>query len=72
VSPLDVLDRVGAQVPVPRERARATEDARRVPTESVADPRETGFLDLPQPKRFGGMRATGSRPAKAATAGLER
>ncbi|MFI1379578.1 acyl-CoA dehydrogenase family protein [Embleya sp. NPDC020886] len=55
--PQDVLDRVEALLPALRERAQVTEDARRVPTASVAELRAAGFFDLLQPKRFGGMEA---------------
>jgi 3-hydroxy-9,10-secoandrosta-1,3,5(10)-triene-9,17-dione monooxygenase len=44
-------------LPVLRERAQKTEDARDVPTESVKAIEETGFFRLLQPARFGGMEA---------------
>jgi 3-hydroxy-9,10-secoandrosta-1,3,5(10)-triene-9,17-dione monooxygenase len=44
-------------LPVLRERAQKTEDARDVPAESVKAIEETGFFRLLQPARFGGMEA---------------
>jgi 3-hydroxy-9,10-secoandrosta-1,3,5(10)-triene-9,17-dione monooxygenase len=44
-------------LPVLRERAQKTEDARDVPVESVKAIEETGFFRLLQPARFGGMEA---------------
>ena len=44
-------------LPVLRERAQKTEDARDVPAESVKAIEETGFFRLLQPTRFGGMEA---------------
>jgi 3-hydroxy-9,10-secoandrosta-1,3,5(10)-triene-9,17-dione monooxygenase len=44
-------------LPMLRERAQKTEDARDVPTESVKAIEETGFFRLLQPARFGGMEA---------------
>ena len=44
-------------LPVLRERAQETEDARVVPTESVKAIEETGFFRLLQPTRFGGHEA---------------
>src|SRR4051795_4826229 len=42
-------------LPVLRERAQDTEDARRVPEESVKALQETGFFKLLQPKLHGGF-----------------
>jgi 3-hydroxy-9,10-secoandrosta-1,3,5(10)-triene-9,17-dione monooxygenase len=50
-----VLDSVRELLPVLRERAQATEDARRVSEESVKALRQTGFFRLLQPVRHGGL-----------------
>ncbi|MEU7783553.1 3-hydroxy-9,10-secoandrosta-1,3,5(10)-triene-9,17-dione monooxygenase oxygenase subunit [Amycolatopsis sp. NPDC049159] len=42
-------------LPVLRERAQDTEDARNVPEESVKALQETGFFKMLQPKSFGGL-----------------
>jgi 3-hydroxy-9,10-secoandrosta-1,3,5(10)-triene-9,17-dione monooxygenase len=52
-----VLGGVRDLLPVLRERAQETEDARVVPTESVKAIEETGFFRLLQPARFGGHEA---------------
>jgi 3-hydroxy-9,10-secoandrosta-1,3,5(10)-triene-9,17-dione monooxygenase len=52
-----VLGGVRELLPVLRERAQETEDARVVPTESVKAIEETGFFRLLQPARFGGHEA---------------
>ena len=52
-----VVARVGELLPVLRERAQETEDARVVPAESVKALTETGFFRLLQPSRFGGHEA---------------
>lgn len=44
-------------LPVLRERAQETEDARRIPAESVKALQETGFFRLLQPKPYGGWEA---------------
>ena len=44
-------------LPVLRERAQETEDAREVPADSVKALEETGFFRLLQPARFGGLEA---------------
>ncbi|WP_409182002.1 3-hydroxy-9,10-secoandrosta-1,3,5(10)-triene-9,17-dione monooxygenase oxygenase subunit [Amycolatopsis sp. VS8301801F10] len=44
-------------LPVLRERAQETEDARRIPAESVKALQETGFFRLLQPKPYGGFEA---------------
>jgi len=44
-------------LPVLRERAQETEDARRIPAESVKALQETGFFRLLQPKPYGGYEA---------------
>ena len=48
---------VSELLPVLRERAQETEDARVVPAESVKALAETGFFRLLQPARFGGLEA---------------
>jgi 3-hydroxy-9,10-secoandrosta-1,3,5(10)-triene-9,17-dione monooxygenase len=57
VSDSSVLGGVRDLLPVLRERAQETEDARVVPTESVKAIEETGFFRLLQPARFGGHEA---------------
>jgi 3-hydroxy-9,10-secoandrosta-1,3,5(10)-triene-9,17-dione monooxygenase len=57
VSDSSVLGGVRDLLPVLRERAQETEDARMVPTESVKAIEETGFFRLLQPARFGGHEA---------------
>ncbi|MFI7675428.1 3-hydroxy-9,10-secoandrosta-1,3,5(10)-triene-9,17-dione monooxygenase oxygenase subunit [Actinophytocola sp. NPDC049390] len=52
-----VLDAVRELLPVFRERAQATEDARRISEESIKALQETGFFKLLQPARYGGMEA---------------
>jgi 3-hydroxy-9,10-secoandrosta-1,3,5(10)-triene-9,17-dione monooxygenase len=52
-----VVDGVRDLLPVLRERAQETEDARAVPVESVKALAETGFFRLLQPGRYGGLEA---------------
>ncbi|HEY1623211.1 MAG TPA: flavin-dependent monooxygenase [Streptosporangiaceae bacterium] len=52
-----VLDAVTDLLPALRQRAQETEDARRIPAESIAALTETGFFRLLQPARFGGLEA---------------
>jgi 3-hydroxy-9,10-secoandrosta-1,3,5(10)-triene-9,17-dione monooxygenase len=52
-----VVDAVRDLLPVLRERAQETEDARVVPVESVKALAEAGFFRLLQPSRFGGYEA---------------
>jgi 3-hydroxy-9,10-secoandrosta-1,3,5(10)-triene-9,17-dione monooxygenase len=52
-----VLDGVRDLLPVLRERAQDTEDARRIPDESIKSLQETGFFSLLQPARYGGHEA---------------
>ncbi|HVK24850.1 MAG TPA: flavin-dependent monooxygenase [Actinokineospora sp.] len=54
----DVLAAVVELLPGLRERAQETEDARRVPVESVKALREAGFFKLLQPARYGGSEAS--------------
>ena len=51
------LDAARRLVPVLAERARATEQARSVPNETIAEYHRTGILRLLQPARFGGAQA---------------
>lgn len=51
------IERARALIPTLAERARATEQARRVPAETVADYRRAGLLRVLQPARFGGAQA---------------
>lgn len=53
-----LIERARALVPLIAERARATEAARRVPTETIADYQRTGILRALQPRRFGGAQAS--------------
>lgn len=50
----EVLERVRPLLPAIRDRAAETDRQRRVPTETIAELRETGFFRLLQPKRYGG------------------
>ena len=52
-----VLAAVTDVLPALRQRAQETEDARRVPSESIKALAETGFFRLLQPARFGGLEA---------------
>jgi 3-hydroxy-9,10-secoandrosta-1,3,5(10)-triene-9,17-dione monooxygenase len=52
-----VLDAVGELLPLLRERAQETEDARAIPAESIKALTEAGFFRLLQPARFGGLEA---------------
>jgi 3-hydroxy-9,10-secoandrosta-1,3,5(10)-triene-9,17-dione monooxygenase len=52
-----VLAAVGDLLPVLRERAQETEDARDVPAETVKALAEAGFFRLLQPARYGGLEA---------------
>jgi 3-hydroxy-9,10-secoandrosta-1,3,5(10)-triene-9,17-dione monooxygenase len=53
----EVLAGVRDLLPVLRDRAQATEDARVIPDASVKALAETGFFRLLQPARFGGIEA---------------
>ncbi|HEV8220902.1 MAG TPA: flavin-dependent monooxygenase [Streptosporangiaceae bacterium] len=53
----EVLAGVRDLLPVLRDRAQATEDARVIPDASVKALAETGFFRLLQPARFGGLEA---------------
>ncbi len=50
----EVIARARALAPVLAERARAAEEARRLPDETIADLAGSGVFDLLVPKRFGG------------------
>ena len=52
-----VLAAVGDLLPVLRERAQETEDARDVPAETIKALKEAGFFRLLQPSRYGGLEA---------------
>jgi 3-hydroxy-9,10-secoandrosta-1,3,5(10)-triene-9,17-dione monooxygenase len=52
-----VVAAVGELLPVLRERAQETEDARVVPAESIKALEEAGFFRLLQPARYGGLEA---------------
>jgi len=51
----EVLGKVRDLLPVLREHAQETEDARVVPDKSIRSLAETGFFRLLQPARFGGL-----------------
>ena len=53
-----VLDAVRDLLPVLRERAQDTEDARRVSEESIKGLQDTGFFRLLQPRRYSGIEAS--------------
>ncbi len=53
----DVIEGVRDLLPTLRDRAQETEDARRVPADSVKALQETGFFRLLQPASFGGLEA---------------
>jgi 3-hydroxy-9,10-secoandrosta-1,3,5(10)-triene-9,17-dione monooxygenase len=52
-----VVEAVRELLPVLRERAQETEDARRVSEESIKALRQAGFFRLLQPNRYGGLEA---------------
>src|SRR5262245_20059315 len=52
-----VIAGVTELLPILRQRAQETEDARAVPAESVKSLEETGFFRLLQPKAAGGLEA---------------
>ncbi|WP_019201941.1 3-hydroxy-9,10-secoandrosta-1,3,5(10)-triene-9,17-dione monooxygenase oxygenase subunit [Tsukamurella sp. 1534] len=52
-----VLAEVAELLPTLRDRAQETEDARRVPAESIKSLQQSGFFRLLQPKRYGGFEA---------------
>ena len=52
-----VVEAVRELLPVLRERAQETEDARRVSEESIKGLRQAGFFRLLQPGRYGGLEA---------------
>jgi 3-hydroxy-9,10-secoandrosta-1,3,5(10)-triene-9,17-dione monooxygenase len=57
VTAATVLAAIAELLPVLRQRAQETEDARCVPQESIKALAETGFFRLLQPARFGGLEA---------------
>jgi hypothetical protein len=54
----EVIAGVRDLLPTLRERAQDTEDARRIPDESIKSLQETGFFKLLQPKPYGGYEST--------------
>ncbi|QRY85012.1 flavin-dependent monooxygenase [Tsukamurella tyrosinosolvens] len=52
-----VLAEVAELLPTLRDRAQETEDARRIPAESIKALQQSGFFRLLQPKRYGGFEA---------------
>lgn len=63
-----VLAALGELLPALRERAAKTEQARRIPAESIDELTETGIVRLLQPRRHGGFEA---HPAEFYTAVTE-
>ena len=55
VTPGELVARATAMIPVLRERASATEEARRVLPETFDDFLRAGFFHIVQPRRFGGF-----------------
>ena len=53
--PVDALDRARSLAPVLRERAFATEQARRISDETMGELKEAGMFRILQPARFGGF-----------------
>ena len=53
--PVDALDKARSLAPVLRERAFATEEARRISDETIAELKEAGLFRILQPARFGGF-----------------
>jgi 3-hydroxy-9,10-secoandrosta-1,3,5(10)-triene-9,17-dione monooxygenase len=51
----ELVARAKALAPVLKERARATEDLRHIPPETVEDLTNAGFFRIMSPKRFGGF-----------------
>ena len=54
MTPEEYLERVRSLLPALSERARRTEELRRLPDETFADFQEQGLLRALQPKRYGG------------------
>jgi 3-hydroxy-9,10-secoandrosta-1,3,5(10)-triene-9,17-dione monooxygenase len=55
ISHEEALERARRMVPALRERARAAEEARTMPAETIADLHASGVVRTMQPKRWGGM-----------------
>ena len=55
ISHEEALERARGMVPALRERARAAEEARTMPAETIADLHASGIVRTMQPKRWGGM-----------------
>lgn len=51
----EVVETARSLVNVLRERAKETEDTRRIPEETIKDLKETGLFTMLRPKRFGGQ-----------------
>lgn len=51
----EALNRARAMVPILRQRASTTENARTLADETIAELNETGLMRFAQPKRWGGM-----------------
>ena len=51
----DVFERALSLVPILASRAKATEDLRRIPEETVNDLRSAGLMDVIRPRRYGGL-----------------
>jgi 3-hydroxy-9,10-secoandrosta-1,3,5(10)-triene-9,17-dione monooxygenase len=50
----ELLDRAAGLVPALREREKAANTARQVPTETISDFADAGFFKVLQPARYGG------------------
>lgn len=55
MGPQDLLDKARALAPVLRERAFATENARRISTETISDLKTAGLFRVLQPAAYGGF-----------------
>src|SRR3954466_11857643 len=51
----ELVARAKALAPVLKQRARATEDLRHIPPETVEDLTNAGFFRIMSPRRFGGF-----------------
>ena len=51
----DMVERAEALLPRLRDRARQTDELRRLPDDTVAELRDAGFFRVLQPRRFGGF-----------------
>ena len=54
ISPEVLVQRARDMVPTLKERAKACEEARKVPDETVAEMQAAGFFEVLKPKQYGG------------------